>query len=686
MKISRSTWLLSVLVLILALGIQTIGWAENQSANQKMPSSPFVISHDVGRSVSHQADQVCQQLEKKARSLFNREPLGFDWQTVEHLLHQITTLPLEIPHLMRSLIEESRLLGVVGSLLVLVFLIALIYSFLGQKRVMQRIETRLGGLHFRISENIYPYLLAAIRVVIAALVPLTLLAAFILINALITYQAGWFRLIGRLLLLWAAGSLLIKLLRELLTREMFGLSAEQGRSLYRPARLIVLYAVVAIGLYWAAVAFELRGDVLALLAFLISLSIIVICFLLLLKKDSLLAMLPDLPHAAYRRFMRLFSHNYFPLIVLSLLLALLWTLGYRSLGEVVLTKIWASVAAYLGIMIVYHALIGVLKRWYASTDQTDEAAALVFRSMKGLLLYATVLAVILVVLNLLGLLGVLKEVMSFTIFARGATNVTLWIILEAALILVAFVYCSRLLQAYLDYQVYPAVGVEPGLGYAINTFLKYLMLAAGFLIALDVVGLDLRFLFVFAGAVGIGVGMGLQSMAASVISGFTLIFGGKLRKGDWIQVGDTMGMVTDILLRATNVRTRDNIEYLIPNTELVNGTLVNYSLGSPLIRIDVPIGVSYDADPKRVEEILLETAAAEPMVSKEKRPAVRFIEFGDSSLNFQLLIWINVRTTARRMVRSALYFAIFEALAKAGIEIPFPQRDIHIRSTAGGGS
>jgi small-conductance mechanosensitive channel len=307
-----------------------------------------------------------------------------------------------------------------------------------------------------------------------------------------------------------------------------------------------------------------------------------------------------------------------------------------------------------------------------------------YRSVKSLLVYTTLLATVLLVLNLLGLLGVLKQVMSFPVFILGTTGVTLWIILEAILILLAFIYSSRLLQAYLDYRVYPAVGVEPGLGYAINTFLKYLMLAVGFLIALNVVGLDLRFLFVFAGAVGIGVGMGLQSMAANVISGFTLIFGGKLRKGDWIEVADTMGMVTDIYLRATNVRTRDNIDYLIPNTEFISDTLVNYSLGSPLIRIEVPVGVSYDADPQVVSKILLDAAAREQLVSKEKAPAVRFVAFGDSSINFELLIWINVRTTPRRRVRSELYYAIFAELAKAGIEIPFPQRDIHVRSMVEG--
>jgi potassium-dependent mechanosensitive channel len=356
-------------------------------------------------------------------------------------------------------------------------------------------------------------------------------------------------------------------------------------------------------------------------------------------------------------------------------------LGYRELGRVMLVKIWASVGVYLLIMAVYHLLLGVLKRWYEGTEKkNDETAGLMFRSVKSLLVYTTLLATVLVVLNLMGLLGVLKQVMSFPVFEMGTTGVTLWIILQAVLILLAFIYSSRLLQAYLDYRVYPAVGVEPGLGYAINTFLKYLMLAVGFLIALNVVGLDLRFLFVFAGAVGIGIGMGMQNMAANVISGFTLIFGGKLRKGDWIEVADTVGMVTAIYLRATNVRTRDNIEYLIPNTEFISGTLVNYSLGSPLVRIEVPVGVSYDADPRQVKQILLDVAAKERLVSKEKASVVRFVGFGDSSIDFQLLVWINVRTTARRRLRSNLYFAIFEALAQAGIEIPFPQRDIHVRS------
>ena len=109
-------------------------------------------------------------------------------------------------------------------------------------------------------------------------------------------------------------------------------------------------------------------------------------------------------------------------------------------------------------------------------------------------------------------------------------------------------------------------------------------------------------------------------------------------------------------------------------------TIVNYSLSSPMIRIEVPVGVSYSANPKTVERVLLEVSEKEPLVERYRPPAVRFIEFADSSLNFELLVWIDVRNTPRKIIRSNLYFAIFEALKEAGIEIPFPQRDIHIRT------
>lgn len=640
----------------------------------------FGISQDLGDAMSEQAGKVRKQIEQGARSLFKREPLKFNFNTVDYLYRWFLDLPGKLPEMTQKALENSQTLGFAGTLLILTFLVAFFYSIIGQKRIMARLQTRIAPLQSRIPPSIYPIILPFIHVFIAALVPLVLLGAYSLLNALIRYESTAFRLLGSLLTVWTVSALTISLLRELLTRNLFSTTAQHGKTLFRLAQLIVLFSAMGIILYQAAEAFELREDVLALIRFAVSLSIVLVLFLLLLKKKAIFSLIPDLPQPTYHKFLLILKRYYFPLLFFSLLLGLLWTLGYRTMGRVLLIKIWSSAAAFLGIMALYHVLINMLYRWFARIDKEEEAARLVFSSFKRLLMYSTVLATVLIVLNLLGLLGLLEQTLSFPVFQIGVNYVTLWILIKAALILSVFIFASRLIQAYLDYRIYPAIGVEPGLGYALNTFLQYLLLAIGLLVALNVVGLDLRFLLVFAGAIGIGIGMGLQSIAANIISGFTLIFGGRLRKGDWIEVGGTMGMVTDIFLRATQVRTRDNIEYIIPNSDFISGILINYSLGSPLVRMDVPVGVSYSADPRQVEKILLDAARREPLVSKEKPPVVRFVEFGDNSINFVILIWIDVRTTARRLVRSALYFTIFDELKKADIEIPFPQRDLHIRS------
>ncbi len=656
-----------------------------EKAAEKPEDSPRIgLSEDMGNAVARQAGEVRKQLEKQARSLFQREDLGFDWNTVTKLNIWLLRLPLRFPEWMEIVAEQGRLLGLVSSLLVMSFIALLVSGLIGKKRLMSSIRHKILPIQNRIPKEIYPYILPAIQVVVDALLPLILLAVFSLLYALVHYDAPWFQLTGRLIRLWVIADLIIGSLRELLTHGLIKGAAQYGKSIFRFARLTVLYILFGIGLFWSAEAFKLDKDVLSLLRFAISLSIVLALFFLALKKKALLSLLPDLPQRSYQKFVRIFRRFYFPLIVLSLLLALLWSLGYRTLGQVLLAKIWSSVAAYLLIMVVYHLTINALERRHQRTDPEDEAAHLAFRSIKNLLVYGTILGTVMIVLNLLGLLGPLEQMMSFPVFMLGQNGVTMWVFIKAALIVVFFVFLSRFSQAYLDYRIYPAVGIEPGLGYALNTFLKYLLLAIGFLVALNVVGLDLRFLLVFAGAIGIGIGMGLQTFAANLISGFTLIFGGKLRKGDWIEVSGTMGMVTDIFLRATQVRTRMGIEYLIPNTELVNGTLVNYSLGSPLICITVPVGVSYNANPREVERILLAAAQAEPTISKEKPPVVRFDTYGDNAINFNLMVWINVKTTPERMVRSSLYFTIFDELAKAGIEIPFPQRDVHLRTISPG--
>jgi small-conductance mechanosensitive channel len=652
---------------------------DNESINNSEPV--ISIPKDINSVMIREASRVKEEFKEQARSLFAREPLDWDRTTIQYIYQWIVTVPGMIPEIVQRIHDQSRILGIAGSLLVITFIFVLVYSVLIQKRLMQRIENRIAPFQHKMPKRVYPFFISVSRVVLSALLPLFLLAVFSLLDGLLGYKETWFLLVGRLIILWAVASLFINLLRELLTRDLFQSTAQYGKQIFQISRLVIFFALSAIAVSWGVELFGLREDVLALLQFITAVSIVVVVFLFLLKRKAFMSLFPTLPNRAYQGFVNLLRKFYYPIMLASFFAGLLWCFGYQIFGRVVLIKIWSSAGAYLLIMMIYQVLHSRLYKWSAQIDPNDETALFLSRSMKSLLLYATIIAGVGVVLNLLGLFNPLQQLMSFQVLQLGESSVTFWIIIKAVLILLAFIYATRLLQAYLDYRVYPSIGVDQGLGYALNMFFKYVSLAVGLLISLKVVGIDLRFFLVFAGAIGIGVGLGLQNMAANVISGFTIVFGGKIRKGDWIEVSGTLGVVTDIYLRATKIRTRDNIEYLVPNSNLMSDIVVNYSLSSSLIRVEVPLGVSYDADPREVEKIILQAAQEEPEVSKSPKPAVRLVEYGDNSVNFVLLIWIDVRKTPRRRVRSALYFSIFDKFRKAGIEIPFPQRDIHIRST-----
>jgi small-conductance mechanosensitive channel len=681
MKSVRTFFVFSVLLCSVFLSFNNVTAANaKQSSGLDIDQPAISIPEELGDAMAREAVRVKEQLEQQARSMFEREPLGWGWQTIDYLHKWILTLPLQIPTFMKTVMEQSRVLGFVGSIVMLTFLVAVFYSLFGQKKILVSIESALEPISVKLPQAVYPFFDSAVRIIAAALFPLVLLILYLFINALIDYQAPWFQLTGRLLGLWACGALIINLLREVLTRGLFEVTNGHGKTIFHLTHLAVLYAIFGVALFWTAKVYELRPDALALLKFAVSISIVFVLFFLHLKKKAMLSLIPRLPYKSYVVFMRLFSRYYFPLIFCLLFIALLWCFGYRRLGGTVLINVWTAGAAYLTIMLIFHIFQDSLSTWHKKTPADDETAQFLYRSIRGVLVYTTVIATVMILFNLTGLLNPLQQLISFPVFQLGQTTIACWTILKAILILIAFIFFSRLLQAYLDYKVYPAMGVDPGLGYALNTFLKYLVVVVGFLASLTVMGVDLRFLLVFAGAIGIGIGLGLQNMATNVISGFTIIFGGKIRKGDWIEVENTMGIVTDIYLRATKVRTRDNIEYLIPNSDFISHTVVNFSLSSPFIRLELPVGVSYNDDPRQVEQILLSVARQEEMVADYRKPSVRFTEYGDSSINFILLFWIDVRQTARRRVNSVLYFKIFDQFKKAGIEIPFPQRDVNLRS------
>jgi len=654
--------------------------AEAPKPNAEPESPTIAVAENMGEAIIKEAGQVKEELQQQVLTLARWTPLGWDFKTIDYLYTWLLSLPMRVPEFMQQVAAHGRVLGIAGSLMMAIFLATAGYSLFGRSRVMRRIEAALQPVRSRIPDPLYPFFMAALRVVTAAAIPLLLLAAYSAINAMITYKAVWFALTGDLLLLWSLAALAICLLRELLTRELFAVTAAYGSRVFQIARLVLLYAAGGFVLYWAAEAFRFPKDVLAFLRFGISVSVACVFLLLMLNKRALLSFLPPLPYRSYQNYVRALNRYYYPLIGVSFALALLWCFGFREIGRLLLVKIWSTAGALILLSLVYHALRIWLHRLAERLSTGDDSAQLLIRSVRSFLVYATAVTAASLLLNMVGLLAPIERVLSFPVVAVGKTGISIWVVLKALLIIFFFIYASRLLQAYLDYKIYPAFGVEQGTGYAINTLIRLAFLGVGSLIALDSVGVDFGFLLVFAGAIGVGIGLGLQGMAANLISGLIIIFGGKVRRGDWIKIEDEIGLITDINALSTRVRTRGSVEYLVPNSSLVSNTIVNYTLSSPLVWAALPVGVSYGSDPRQVERILLAAADQEPMVSRQEKPRVLFIGFGESSLDFSLTFCMDMRAYAERVVKSNLYFAIFDELKKAGIEIPFPQRDIHVHS------
>ncbi|MBV8856109.1 MAG: mechanosensitive ion channel, partial [Acidobacteria bacterium] len=186
-------------------------------------------------------------------------------------------------------------------------------------------------------------------------------------------------------------------------------------------------------------------------------------------------------------------------------------------------------------------------------------------------------------------------------------------------------------------------------------------------------------------ALSIGIGFGLQFIAGDIASGFIILFERPVRVGDFVTIPGpdgklTEGMVRSINLRTTVVVTNNNIASIVPNSKIVNQNFLNWTHNRERrVRIDVPVGVSYDADPEHVTETLLRAAEGVQFVLEEPKPTVQFTEFGDSSLNFRLLVWSD-KPRRHLVIKSALRYQIHRLFKEAGIEIPNPQRDIHIRS------
>lgn len=224
--------------------------------------------------------------------------------------------------------------------------------------------------------------------------------------------------------------------------------------------------------------------------------------------------------------------------------------------------------------------------------------------------------------------------------------------------------------------------------YTVSRLVHYVLLIIGLLFALALLGIPISKFAVLAGALGVGLGFGLKEIFSNFISGLILLFDKSLKVGDFVELESGVhGEVHDIKIRATTIVTNDNIDILVPNSEFVSGRVVNWTYREVSRRLHVPFGVAYGTDKEVVKRAALEAACEVPFTLSQdgpRKPQVWLTEFGDSSLNYELVVWLTADATKRPgAVLAAYNWALHTALAKYGIEIPFPQRDLNVRSLFG---
>jgi len=222
-------------------------------------------------------------------------------------------------------------------------------------------------------------------------------------------------------------------------------------------------------------------------------------------------------------------------------------------------------------------------------------------------------------------------------------------------------------------------GINRGAQEAIAILAKYGLIFIGSLVLLQVWGLNISSLAIVASALGVGIGFGLQDIAKNFGSGIVLVFERPIQVGDFVEVGDYKGTVERIGARSTEIRTLDRVSIIVPNSRFLENEVINWSHHNPISRLHLPVGVAYGCDAKAVEAALLEAARNHPKVLKSPPPQVLFKSFGDSALDFELLVWTK-EPERQFLLTSDLYYQIYDVLNQREIEIPFPQRDLHLRS------
>ncbi len=264
----------------------------------------------------------------------------------------------------------------------------------------------------------------------------------------------------------------------------------------------------------------------------------------------------------------------------------------------------------------------------------------------------------------------------------GKTQITLWTVIYVLSLWLGLILITNRMQLWCSTKLLTRSGMEIGTSHAISVIAKYIVVSIGFVVILQSAGVDLSALTVLAGALGLGLSFGLQNITSNLVSGLIVLIERPIRVGDRIEVSGVTGDVTKIALRATTICTNDNIDIIVPNSEFISGNVINWSHSSQDVRVSIEVGVSYSSNPDLVQNILLKVSNEHAGVLSTPAPTAIFKSFGDSALEFVLRVSTREYAKTPGILKSELNFAILKEFRSNEIEIPFPQRDLNIRSSA----
>ncbi len=272
----------------------------------------------------------------------------------------------------------------------------------------------------------------------------------------------------------------------------------------------------------------------------------------------------------------------------------------------------------------------------------------------------------------------ISEILGFNLISIGSYTLEVYQILLLLFLFIAARYGTRFILKGMRKLIKPSV--DQGRVYALEKFVRYLIYVVAFFLASQSLGIDLSIIMAGSAALMVGIGFGLQQTANDFISGIIILVDGSVEKGDTLTVGNEIGVINAIGIRASEMRTFDNRVIIIPNSKLVNDNVINWNHNNDLVRFHVSVGVAYGTDTELVRELLERVALEEDKVLNHPKPFVRFVNFGDSSLDFELHCYFSTIEVFED-VKSTLRFRINHIFREYNIEIPFPQRDVWFKNS-----